>query len=319
MQHRISRRDLLATGAAFLASASPAFAQTLTAVKAGGVPEDSIAPALWAQQSGLFKKNGLDVDIQSQRSGSAVAAAVSGGTYQFGKSSLPSVIIAHTKGIPFVVVAPGGRYESSNPIIGLLVRSDSTMKTGADLNGKTIAVSSLSDMYAIATRQWVDKHGGDSATLKLVEMPISAVAPALEAGRIDAGCCIEPELQDALNGGKVKVLCAPCDAISPDYLYTGWFTTADYAEKNRGTVDAFARSIRDANAYYNAHRDATNDTLAKFSGVPVAVIQKMRRVNAGTALDAKSIQPLIDAAARAKVIAKPFDAKELLLGAPGRA
>jgi NitT/TauT family transport system substrate-binding protein len=313
MTDRLSRREALVLGAALLAAPTAAFAQGLTTVKAGGVPEDSIAPAVWAEQSGLFKKNGLDLDLQSQRSGSAVAAAVSGGSYQFGKSSLPALIIAHTRGIPFVMIAPGGLYEASNPVIGLLVRSDSPFKTGADLNGKTVAVSSLSDLYTIATRQWVDKHGGDSATLKLIEMPISAVAPALEAGRIDAGCCIEPELQAALAGGKVKVMCAPCDAIAPEFLYTGWFTTADYAEKNRPVVDAFARTIREAAAYTNAHRAATDEAFSKFSGVPVATMRKMRRVTSATALEPKMIQPLVDGAARAKLIAKPFDAKELVL------
>jgi NitT/TauT family transport system substrate-binding protein len=314
MQHRPSRREALALGAAFLATPRSAFAQGLIGIKAGGVPEDSIAPAVWAQQSGQFKKNGLDVDVESQRSGSAVASAVSGGSYQFGKSSLPALIIAHSRGIPFVLVAPGGLYEASNPVIGLLVRNDSTIKTGADLNGKTVAVSSLSDLYAIATRQWVDKHGGDSSTLKLIEMPISAVAPALAAGRVDAGCCIEPALEAALGDGKVKVLCAPCDAIAPAFLYTGWFTTADYAEKNRSVIDAFAKTIREVAAYTNAHRAATDDAMSKFSGVPVATMRKMRRVTNATALDVKMIQPLIDATARANVIAKPFDAKELLLG-----
>jgi NitT/TauT family transport system substrate-binding protein len=312
MHHRFSRREALALGAAFLAAPVPALAEGLTSLKAGGVPEDSIAPAVWAQQSGLFKKNGLDVDVQPQRSGSAVAAAVSGGTYQFGKSSLPALIIAHTRGIPFVIVAPGGLYEASNPVIGLLVRSDSPFKTGADLNGKTVAVSSLSDLYTIATRQWVDRHGGDSSTLKLIEMPISSVAPALEAGRIDAGCCIEPELQAALGDAKVKVLCAPCDAIAPEFLYTGWFTTAEYAEKNRAVVDAFTRTIREAAAFTNAHRAATDEAMSKFSSVPVATMRKMRRVTNATSLDVKSIQPLVDAAARTKLIAKPFDAKELL-------
>jgi hypothetical protein len=45
--------------------------------------------------------DGLNVDVQSQSSGAAIAAGVAGGTYSFGKSSLPSVITAHTKGIPF--------------------------------------------------------------------------------------------------------------------------------------------------------------------------------------------------------------------------
>lgn len=314
MHHRLSRREALALGAAVLAAPGAAFADGLTSLKAGGVPEDSIAPAVWAAQSGQFKKNGLDVDVQAQRSGSSVAVAVTGGSYQFGKSSLPAMIIAHTKGIPFVLVAAGGLYEASNPVIGLLVRSDSPFKTGADLNGKTIAVSSLSDLYTIATRQWIDKHGGDSSTVKLIEMPISAVAASLAAGRIDAGCCIEPELQAALAEGKVKVLCAPCDAIAPEFLYTAWFTTADYAEKNRSVVDAFAKTIREATAYSNAHRAVTDEAMSKFSGVAVATMRKMRRVNNATTLDVKAIQPLIDAAAKTKLIAKPFEAKELLLG-----
>jgi len=312
---RLSRREALALGAAVLAAPAAALAEGMTSLKAGGVPEDSIAPAVWAQQSGLFKKNGLDVDVQSQRSGSAVAAAVSGGSYQFGKSSLPAMIIAHAKGIPFVLVAAGGLYEASNPVIALLVRSDSSFKTGADLNGKTIAVSSLGDLYWIATKQWIDKHGGDSSTVKLIEMPISAIAPALEGGRIDAGCCIEPELQAALGDGKVKALCAPCDAIAPEFLYTAWFTMADYADKNRSVVDQFAKTIREAAAYSNAHRAVTDEAMSKFSGVAVATMRKMRRVTSATSLDAKAIQPLVDAVARVKLIAKPFDAKELLLAA----
>ncbi len=311
MENPLSRRAVLASGAAFLTLRATGRAAGLTAVRAGGVPEDSITPALWAAQSGLFRRNGLDVDIQAQRSGSATASAVLGGTYDIGKSSLPSIIIAHTKGIPFVLIAPGGLYESTNPIIALLVRSDSPFKTGADLNGKTIAVSSLSDMYVIATRAWVDAHGGDSSTLKLIEMPISAVAPALEQGRIDAGCSIEPELHAAVAEGKVKALCAPCDAIAPSYLYSGWFTTAEYAAKNKATVDAFAKSIGEANGHFNRHHAESDDALFKFSAVPLESIKKMRRVNDAQTLDAKQIQPLIDAAAKTKVIAKSFDAKEL--------
>ncbi len=312
MQHRLSRGEALALGAAFLAAPTSAMAQSVTSLKVGGVPEDSITPALWAQQSGLFKKYGLDVDLQSQRSGSAVSSGVVGGAYQIGKSSLPSLIIAHTRNIPFVLVAPGGLYQASSPILALIVRADSTLKSGADLNGKTIAVSALNDLYTISTKEWIDHHGGDSSTIKLIELPISAVPAALEAGRIDAGCCIEPEMGAAVSSGKVKIMAPVGDAIAPEFLYTGWFTTLDYAQKNRAAVDAFARAMREANGYFNAHRSSADDALAKFSGIPAATIAKMRRVTDATTLDPKLIQPLIDAAARAKVIAKGFDAKELI-------
>jgi len=181
-------------------------------------------------------------------------------------------------------VATGGLYASTNPAIGLIVRRDSTMKT------------SLRVMCAVAVRLCEDKHGGDSSTIK----------------RIDVGCTIEPELHDALGGVKLKILCAPCDAIASDYLYTGWLTTADYAAKNREIVEAFAKSIREASAFHNTHR-VTTSAVSKFNRVPIATFIKMRRANVALSLGPKQIQPLIEATARAKVIAKNVDAEELVL------
>ena len=123
--------------AAFVATASAALlprvarAQTLRTLKIAGVPEESITTALWAAQSGAFRRNGLDVQIEAQRSGSAIAAGVAGGAYAIGKSSLPSLIEAHVRGVPFVVIAPGGLYQSGHSNNALLVRTDSTIRTGA--------------------------------------------------------------------------------------------------------------------------------------------------------------------------------------------
>src|ERR1700729_3630143 len=107
----ISRRSAIGLGTAAFFTPHIANAQTLTPLKVGGVPEDSITPALWAQQSGIFRKYGLDVQVDAQRSGSAVAAGVAGGAYQFGKSSLMSLIAAHAHNIPIVIIAPGGMYD----------------------------------------------------------------------------------------------------------------------------------------------------------------------------------------------------------------
>lgn len=63
---RPSRRSLLA-GAAVLAASGPAIAQGVRSYRAGGVPEESIVTALWAQQSGFFHRNGFDLQIESQR------------------------------------------------------------------------------------------------------------------------------------------------------------------------------------------------------------------------------------------------------------
>jgi NitT/TauT family transport system substrate-binding protein len=140
-----SRRVALIAAGAVLARPRAARAQGLLTIDIAGVPEDSITPALYADHAGLFRKYGVDVRIQSQRSGPAIASGVAGGAYQIGKASTEPIIIAHTKNIPFVVVAAGGVYDTRAPIAQMLVRADSPIKTAADLNGKTIAVFGLTD------------------------------------------------------------------------------------------------------------------------------------------------------------------------------
>jgi NitT/TauT family transport system substrate-binding protein len=306
-----SRRTLIA-GAAAAAAAAPVCAQGLPTYQAGGVPEESIVTALWAEQSGFFRRNGFDLQIQSQRSGSAVAAAVAGGAFAIGKSSLVALIAAHVHDVPFVIVAPGGLYDSAHPNNALLVRSDSPIRSAADLNGKTIGVSSLNDLYTVATKAWVDDHGGDSTTLKLVELPIDAVGAALANSRIDATSIGTPQLEEYLSSGSTRILGRSYDAIAPQFMFSAWFTTRSFVEKNKAVVTGFQRAMRESATYVNGHRQQTIEVISKFTGIDPGVIAKMPRAVMGTTLDPKLVQPIIDRCARYKVIPASFPAAEFL-------
>jgi ABC-type nitrate/sulfonate/bicarbonate transport system substrate-binding protein len=142
-----SRRTFLAGSAAFAASAGAANAADLTGLRLAGAVNDDVTPMLYAVASGEMRRVGLDLTVDRANSGSAVAAGVVGGAYQIGKSSVAGLITAHARGIPFVFVAPGGLYESTAPVVALLARSDSNIRTGADLNGKVCAVSAIGDLY----------------------------------------------------------------------------------------------------------------------------------------------------------------------------
>lgn len=306
------RRVVAGLAAAALVPRVGLAAQTLQPLHVGGVPEESIVAALWARRSGLFRHEGLDVQIDSQRSGSAVAAAVAGGSYGIGKSSLIALISAHARNIPFVLVSPGGNYDAAHPNVGLLVRNDSPLKAAADLNGKTVAVSSLNDLYTISTRAWVDAHGGDSATLRLVELPTDAVGPALATGRVDAAGVGTPQIQEFLDSGTTRILGRIYDAIAPSFTFSAWFTTRDYLAAHRSTVVSFARAMHAASAYVNAHHQQTLDVLASFTGIDPSIIARMPRAAMGLALDPKLVQPAVDLCAKYKVIPAPFDAADFI-------
>jgi NitT/TauT family transport system substrate-binding protein len=284
----------------------------MASLKVGGVPEESATPVLWAEKSGMFRAAGLDVDLSPQRSGSAVTAGVVGGSYQVGKSSIIPLVTAYAKKIPIQLVAPGGLYRAVKPHIAMIVQTDSPLRTATDMNGKTLGVSSLDDLYALGIKLWMDKNGGDSSTLKIVELPLSAVPGALATGRIDAGGSSTPALQDALDSGKFRVLAHMFDAIAPEFMYTAWFASSEYISGHRSTVASFSRAERQAASYVNAHPSETAVPLAAFTGVPVAVISKMTRATMATTLDPKLIQPVIDVCVRYKLIPSSFDAAEMI-------
>jgi len=312
LDHSLSRRTVLAGAAASLIAPGRASAQERTAITMAGLPEDSATPVLYAIDTGAFKRVGLDVTIQGQRSGSAVASGVAGGDYQIGKISMYPLIEAHAKGIPFVIIAGGGLSTPTNPLAGLMARPDSPIKTPADLAGKTVGVGSLTDMFSLTMRAWMDRHGVDYTTLKMVEIPISALGEAIASGRVDAGAANEPILSGALATGKVRLVSHMEDAIAPRFLSTAWCAMRSWADANRSACERFAKVVRETSAYANTHSSATVDTIAAFTSIDPAVIRRMKRTEAATSLDAASIQPVIDLIAHFKEIPAAFPAKELI-------
>ena len=98
---------------------------------------------IWGAKNGIFEKRGLDVQVQRFNNGSAVSAAVVGGSIDIGKANIFSLMTAHLRGIPFVIESVAAMYSSESPTVGFVVSKNSTLTGGAGLNGKTIATAAL--------------------------------------------------------------------------------------------------------------------------------------------------------------------------------
>jgi NitT/TauT family transport system substrate-binding protein len=287
-------------------------AQELALVRCGSTFDDAVTPALYGQSSGLFKAAGLDVRVQPFTSGNAMTAAVAGGSLDIGKSSLMGLILGHAHGVPFTLIAGAAQYTTDHPNAAVVVLKDSPLTTGADLNGKTIATSALRSTDQVAATAWIDQHGGNSSTVKLIELHGPALVEALQMHRIDAAAVQNPQLADLLRSGQVRLLAKSFDSIAKQFLIAAWFCTTDYVAHNRETARKFADGIRRATVYTNAHHAETVPLLAAFSGIPAESIALMdRNVNA-LSLDPKLVQPTIDIAAKYQIIDKPFPASEMI-------
>lgn len=309
----------IALALAFGPLSAPAGAQApaLITIHVGGVLSDDMTPVFYALKAGLFRREGLDVQVVGASSGTAMAAAVMSGTYEFGKSSLLAAVNAHIHNAPLTVIAAGAVYDSKTPFAELCVAADSPLATGKDFENKTIGTPALNDLNQLVVNAWVDAHGGDPKTLHFVELPQSTTAPALAGHRIDGSVMLQPMLADAVATKEVKALSPAYDAIASTFVFAAYFTSADYAKAHPDIVAKFTRVLYEAAAYTNKHHSETAAMMAEVDKIPVATIEHMPRVDGATLLNPAAFQPIIDAAAKFHLIPHGFPAREMLASAPG--
>lgn len=314
----VNRRTAL-----YLASAPIALTLRATAVRAqarepvrvGASTDDGIWPMLYALQAGLFQKAGLDVKLTPLANGAALAAAVIGGTVDIGKSSLMVLITAHQRGVRFKLVAGAAFHDNRDQSDQLLVLKDSPIASMGQASGKTIAVNVLQSLDQYGTALLIDKHGGDSSTVRWVEMPYTAMPPALEQGRADVASIGNPVLAVALGSGKNRSLGVPYDGIAPRFLIAGWFCTEHYLGANRSIVERFAAAMHQATIYANEHHQELVPLVAAYTKIDPEALKKKTFVTNSPTVDASMIEPSIDLALKFKLIDRTFPANDLIAGA----
>jgi NitT/TauT family transport system substrate-binding protein len=300
---RVLARFLLV--AAFLVAGGSTSAQTLPVIRIAALPIGNSGEAFYAEDLGFFKDAGLDAQVTVLANGAAVTAALVGGAFDVGVSTIISISLAHEKGIELRVVAPGALYKSKAPSVACAVAKSSPIVSAKDLNGKTFGVPDLGGLPKIAISAWMDRNGGDPSSLKLVEVPFAAMVAALQSGRIDAAILVQPPLQRALDAGQVRVLANCFDAVAPQFAIAEYYSTAAYAAEQPELLRRFAAVIVHAGRWANAHPAEAAKILQRWTKADPAPSDAPHSFYAEH-LDRADYQPQIDAAARWQVIKATF-------------
>jgi NitT/TauT family transport system substrate-binding protein len=283
-----------------------------TVLRVSSVLSDELTPVLYAQRSGMYAKAGLDLQIVPGSSGAAVTTAVLAGDIEIGKSSLISLMNAHLRGIPLSVIGGSNIYDPNHPYAQIVVAANSPFTSAKDLNGKTIGVPSLNDLNVLACDLWLDKNGGDSKSVKYVELPNPSLTAALTGHRTDAAVMTFPVLADALASHELKALGSPYGAIGPDFLISVWFVANDWAKQHAATVKTFLDVTQQSAKYTNQHNSETAPMVADLTKIPLAVINGMPRLVSSTGMSNAQIQAVLDGAAKYGLIPHTFPARDLV-------
>jgi len=230
-------------GVAILALAILAFgpidrasSQTVLRVGLSGPDYFGNAPLLAAQELGLFKKAGLQVEITAYRGSGAAQEALAAGAADIIDVAPIGAAIAVDKGVKQKIIAnnlfnrPAG--------FKLLVAANSSINTLRDLDGKKIGITSRgsgTDLYASLIR----KQAGINAQL----IPVGAgLVASLQAGNVDAvpmwatgsyRALLNKDARELHDLGSMK------EAVIPDL----WVASDALIAKNPGAVRDFLRGL----------------------------------------------------------------------------
>ena len=311
-------RAIMMTGALIACTALPAPAQSppaLTTIRVGAGLDVESTPLIYAVKAGLFQQVGLNVEVvKLNGGGAAIAAAVVSGALEFGKASLVTIISAHVRGVPLALIAPAASYAVESPDIPLIVAANSPIKTAKDLSdaGSTVGVTSLSTTGLLACKDWIDRNGGDSSKVKFVELSQTAVAPAIDAGRIVGYPLSDPALGVAMATGKYRVLGYPYNAIAKKFELADWFVNPAYVAEHRDIAEKFAAVMAKANVYVATHEVEMQPLIAAYVGLDPSEVLKMKEPGRAAYLQPALIQPVIDDAVKYKIIPATFPASDLI-------
>ena len=303
------RLAILLAGVALIARPATLGAQDLPTVRVGDLGyTDASSEPLFGAAAGIFRRNGIDVKVTVLNGGGAIIAAIAGGSLEAGFSNAVSAAQAIARGIPIIVLTPAAEYPSDKPDTVLVKARGSKLKTAADLNGKTLAVTTLGGGLQASAKLWIDKNGGDSKSVHFLELPFTEMAAALKAGRIDAAMLAEPVLTQSRND--VEMLGDAFSAVAPRWTVGVFVASKPWVTANPDLARRFVQGMYDTGHWANAHHAETAKIAAPLANIDLATFAIMARSRYGYALDAALLQPELDEALESGQLKAPMDAKQ---------
>ena len=248
-----------------------------TTLTVGVIPIADVAPLYLGIKQGFFEEQNLKIEPQLAEGGAAITPAVLSGDFQIGFSNTISLLIAASKDLPVSIISQGvlGGKNEEEAWADLLVLKDGPIQDPKDLEGKTIAVNTLSNICEVTIRKSLSDMGVDDTKLKWAEVPFPDMNAALEAKRVDGACVVEPFVSQG-KAGKAMGIDPFYVNTAPDLTVATYFTSKQYAEENPDVVERFVTAIKQSLDYAQQNPDAVRDILLEYTQIPPEAVANIK-------------------------------------------
>ena len=210
-----------------------------------------------AQQEGLFKKNGLDVELLHISSSSRGIQAILAGEIALSYMDGSNQVQANLKGANIAFVAGA----TNRQVFSLMAKPE--IKRITDLRGKKIGITRIgssthtSALFALNT---AGLKQNDYQILPLVEVP--NILTALIAGQVDAGVVSPPTNSRARKAGLNELMNLAKEG--PEFVSVAVGTSRSYIKANEDTVRRVVRSYAEGVQIFKTNKAAAQRMMQKY-------------------------------------------------------
>ncbi len=266
MHPRISTLALVA--GALLAGPQAASAQTKLIVAMPTSPPNIVhAPMHVAKDLGLFKQEGVDIELVELEGGVKTYRAMLANSADIASASGPFSIVGRAKGAPSkVILANSPKLESSMVV-------QKTIKTLADLKGKKIGIQQPGGFADVLSRGVLREAKVDPKDVSFVSI-LSEDVPPLVAGQIDTAILhVEQEMIAQQKVPDLRAI-ARLWEIQPDNLYNVMAVTETTIKNKRAALKGFVKAHIKATRMFYTDRDKVLPIIVKHTGLPQDIVAK---------------------------------------------
>jgi putative hydroxymethylpyrimidine transport system substrate-binding protein len=220
-------------------------------------PNADHVPLYVAQQKGIFKQHGLDVELLAPADPSDPLKLVAAGKYPFAVNYQPSVTIARSQGLP--VKAIGVLVE--HPLNTISFLKESGIKTPSDLKGKTIGYA-VGPLDVVLFETIARNAGLQKEDYELINIGFN-ITPSLLSGKIDAviGAYWNYEINELALEGKDAGYFPLEEHGVPDFYELVFISNDTFLKQHPETVKRLMTAMRQAIQFTKDHPD---DALAAY-------------------------------------------------------
>ncbi|WP_418303976.1 ABC transporter substrate-binding protein [Pandoraea faecigallinarum] len=250
-------------GASLALTAAPGFAADSgkITIMVGGITKMVYLPAKLAEQLGYFKEEGLNVELLSQPAGVDAENELLAGAVQAVVGFYDHAIDLQSKGKEVQSIVVFGQVPGEVELVN--AKSRNTIKSMADVKGKTLGVTGLGSSTNFLTQYLAAKHGLKSSDYSV--LPVGAdntFIAAIKQNRIDAGMTTEPTASQLIKTGDAAVLVdmrtmeGTVAALGGAYPASSLYVQRAWLDKHKPEAAKLARAFVKTLKYINTHSAA---------------------------------------------------------------